>query len=131
MKNDEIIYSIRTTNQFRKSLKRMSKRGYNLDLLDNVVDILSKGKKLPKKKDIKETVIITDAKGRKVEIGLPISTYAISTMDVIDYIIPLKGNYIGHCECHIAPDWLLIYKITEKDLILLLTDTGSHSDLFE
>lgn len=29
MKNDEIIYSIRTTNQFRKSLKRMSKRGYN------------------------------------------------------------------------------------------------------
>jgi len=49
MKNDEIIYSIRTTNQFRKSLKRMSKRGYNLDLLDNVVDILSKGKKLPKK----------------------------------------------------------------------------------
>ena len=49
-------------------------------------------KKLPKKKDIKETVIITDAKGRKVEIGLPISTYAISTMDVIDYIIPLKGK---------------------------------------
>lgn len=33
MKNDEIIYSIRTTNQFRKSLKRMSKRGYNLDLI--------------------------------------------------------------------------------------------------
>ena len=49
-------------------------------------------KKLPKKKDIKETVIITDAKGRKVEIGLPISAYAISTMDVIDYIIPLKGK---------------------------------------
>lgn len=49
-------------------------------------------KKLPKKKAIKETVIITDAKGRKVEIGLPISTYAISTMDVIDYIIPLKGK---------------------------------------
>lgn len=49
-------------------------------------------KKLPKKKAVKETIIITDAKGRKVEIGLPISTYAISTMDVIDYIIPLKGK---------------------------------------
>ncbi len=97
MKNDEIIYSIRTTNQFRKSLKRMSKRGYNLDLLDNVVNILAKGKKLPKKNK--------------------------------DHY--LKGNYIGHRECHITPDWLLIYKITEKDLILLLTNTGSHSDLFE
>ena len=43
----------------------------------------------------------------------------------------LKGNYIGHRECHITPDWLLIYKITEKDLILLLTNTGSHNDLFE
>ncbi|MGP1428816.1 MAG: ABC transporter substrate-binding protein [Fusobacterium sp.] len=49
-------------------------------------------KKLPKKKAVKETIIITDARGRKVEIGLPISTYAISTMDVIDYIIPLKGK---------------------------------------
>jgi addiction module toxin, relE/stbE family len=97
MKNDEIIYSIRTTNQFRKSLKRMSKRGYNLDLLDNVVNILAKGKKLPKKNK--------------------------------DHY--LKGNYIGHRECHITPDWLLIYKITEKDLILLLTNTGSHNDLFE
>ncbi|WP_081690294.1 type II toxin-antitoxin system YafQ family toxin [Leptotrichia hofstadii] len=42
----------------------------------------------------------------------------------------LIGDYVGHRECHIAPDWLLIYKITEKGLILLLTDTGTHSDLF-
>jgi len=42
----------------------------------------------------------------------------------------LIGDFIGHRECHIAPDWLLVYKITEKGLILLLTDTGTHSDLF-
>ena len=42
----------------------------------------------------------------------------------------LKGDYIGHRECHITPDWLLIYK-KEKDMITLsLTRTGSHSDLF-
>ena len=34
-------------------------------------------------------------------------------------------------ECHIEPDWLLIYKIKDNELILLLMATGSHSDLFE
>lgn len=41
----------------------------------------------------------------------------------------LKGNYAGRRECHIEPDWLLIYKIEERDLIL--ERTGSHADLFE
>jgi len=42
----------------------------------------------------------------------------------------LTGNY-GRCrECHITPDWLLIYEVTENDLILYLTRTGTHSDLF-
>lgn len=43
---------------------------------------------------------------------------------------PLSGNY-DHCrECHVAPDWLLIYEVDGSDLILYLTRTGSHSDLF-
>lgn len=75
MKKNKIIYSIHTTKQFRKSLKRVEKRGYNTDLLDEIVDMLAKGNKLPKKNK--------------------------------DY--SLKGNYIGHGECHIAPNWLLIY----------------------
>ncbi len=40
----------------------------------------------------------------------------------------LTGNYKGFFECHIEPDWLLIYKITETSLILIRT--GTHSDLF-
>lgn len=40
----------------------------------------------------------------------------------------LTGQYKGFWECHIEPDWLLIYSITED--CLLLQDTGSHSDLF-
>lgn len=43
---------------------------------------------------------------------------------------PLKGIYKGCMECHITPDWLLVWKQNDKDLILLLIDIGSHSDLF-
>ena len=42
----------------------------------------------------------------------------------------LKGNYKGHRECHIEPEWLLIYKIQDDMLILTLVRTGSHSKLF-
>ena len=42
----------------------------------------------------------------------------------------LTGNWANHRECHIVPDWLLIYQIHEDILILELTRTGSHSDLF-
>ena len=42
----------------------------------------------------------------------------------------LSGDYIGYRECHITPDWLLIYEIKNDELILCLTRTGSHSDLF-
>lgn len=43
---------------------------------------------------------------------------------------PLSGNYGGHRECHITPDWLFIYKIEKNILTLILTRTGTHSDLF-
>ncbi len=42
----------------------------------------------------------------------------------------LTGNYIGFRECHIQPDWLLIYMINHQELILTASRTGSHSDLF-
>lgn len=42
----------------------------------------------------------------------------------------LSGNYKGCRECHITPDWLLIYEISDGELILYLTRTGTHSDLF-
>ena len=42
----------------------------------------------------------------------------------------LSGNYVGCRECHITPDWLLIYEVEDDELILYLTRTGTHSDLF-
>ena len=42
----------------------------------------------------------------------------------------LSGNWKGYRECHIQPDWLLIYRIESNKLILTLTRTGTHSELF-
>lgn len=43
----------------------------------------------------------------------------------------LTGDYIGFRECHIRPDWLLVYRVDGEDLVLFLFRTGSHTDLFE
>ena len=42
----------------------------------------------------------------------------------------LTGNWVGHRECHILPDWLLIYRIEDEVLVLTLARIGTHSDLF-
>lgn len=90
------MYKIVATGRFKKDLKLANKRGYNLSLLSEVVDMLASGEPLPPK--YKDHSII--------------------------------GNYAGCRECHITPDWLLIYEIEEEEIILYLTRTGTHSDLF-
>ena len=90
------MYEIKTTTKFEKDLKLIKKRGYELRLLKEVIDILSKGEELsPKYKD--------------------------------HY---LQGNYVGFKECHIKPDWLLVYKIDNNILVLTLSRIGTHTDLF-
>ena len=42
---------------------------------------------------------------------------------------PLRGNWTGHWDCHIQPDWLLLYKLTDTELTLVRT--GSHAELFD
>ena len=42
----------------------------------------------------------------------------------------LSGNWIGHRECHIQSDWLLVYRVENDILVLTLARTGTHSDLF-
>ena len=89
-------YGIVLTSMFKKDLKLAKKRGYDLSLLNKVVDTLAMGKPLAEKyKDHN-----------------------------------LVGNFTGCRECHITPDWLLIYEILNSELILYLTRTGTHSDLF-
>ena len=42
----------------------------------------------------------------------------------------LTGNWVGYRECHILPDWLLVYRVENNVLVLTLARTGTHSDLF-
>ena len=88
----EIVLS----GRFKKDYKLLQKRGSDLSLLENVVNLLASGEPLPAK--YKDHQLI--------------------------------GDYAGCRECHITPDWLLIYEIIENELVLYLTRTGSHSDLF-
>lgn len=90
------MYAIKTTAQFRRDLRTVKKRGYDIDLLTEVVKKIAAGETLDKRYN--------------------------------DH--SLKGKYEGYRECHITPDWLLIYKISDTTLILGLTRTGTHSDLF-
>lgn len=47
-----------------------------------------------------------------------------------DHLLVSNAKYKDCRECHIEPDWLLVYRINDKELILLLVETGTHSDLF-
>ena len=42
---------------------------------------------------------------------------------------PLKGEWADFRDCHIEPDWVLIYRIEQEELLLVLARTGSHSEL--
>ena len=89
-------YNLKYTNKFSKDLKLIKKRGYNLKLLEKVVEILINREKLSVKNK--------------------------------DYA--LKNKYLGYRECCITPDWLLVYKVIDKELILLSTETKTPSNLF-
>lgn len=90
------MLKVRYANSFKKDYKKIIKRGYNPKLMENIIEKLANGEKLPaKNKDHN-----------------------------------LIGDYVGFRECHITPDWLLIYRIEEDELILVLSRTGTHSDLF-
>ena len=84
-----------TTTKFRKDYKRIKKRGYDLSLLQDVLDALLRQESLDQKyKDH-----------------------------------PLTGNYKGFRECHIGPDWLLIYAVNDSDLILVASRTAFAASL--
>ena len=73
-----------------------------------------------------------------VRRGLDIHQF-ITVLDILqkDGILPpeyfshkLQGKYKGCWECHINPDWLMVWRQDDKQLQLILVDTGTHSDLF-
>ena len=88
------MLKLNTSTRFKKDYKLCLKRGYNMGLLQNVLDTLRIPAPLPQKNNDHQ----------------------------------LSGNHFGERECHIAPDWLLIYRIYDDELYLVRT--GTHADLF-
>lgn len=89
-------YTLKTTKQYAKQLKKCLKRGCDESKLEEVVECLLKGRDLPEK----------------------------------NHAHRLSAKF-GYCwECHITPDWLLLWEYDDDDLILLLLQTGTHSDIF-
>ncbi len=68
-----------------------------------------------------------------VKRGLDISLLeeVVEKLDAKHKDHPLSGNYRGYRECHIQPDWLLVYLMEDDILTLTLVDTGTHVDLFK
>ena len=90
------MYRIKQTSKYKKDLKRIKRRGYDISLLKVIIKKISLGEKLDRKyKDHS-----------------------------------LSGIFSGFRECHITPDWLLIYRYEKEVLVLVLSQTGTHSDLF-
>jgi mRNA interferase YafQ len=90
-----VIYKLALTSRFNNDLKKILKRGYDLQELHRVINLLQADITLPNKY-------------RDHALG---------------------GNWNGHRECHVRPDWLLIYKVENNVLVLTLVRTGTHSDL--
>ena len=90
-------YGIRKTTRYRKSLKKMLKRGKDIKKISAVVRMLAMGETLPPQ----------------------YRDHALS------------GDLAGLRDCHIESDWVLLYFYTENgELVLTLSDTSTHSDLF-
>ena len=90
-------YGIRKTARYRKSLKKMLKRGKDIKKISAVVRILAMGETLPPQ----------------------YRDHALS------------GDLEGLRDCHIENDWVLLYFYTTTgELVLMLSDTGTHADLF-
>jgi mRNA interferase YafQ len=97
---DDFVYNVYKTNTFKKNIKLCYKRNLDLNLLENVIV------KLAKDEALSENNFLHPLKGYK----------KIQNEEVM--------------ECHIHPDWLLVWTQNDTELTLLLTNTGTHSDLF-
>lgn len=90
------MYEFVYTGQFKRSLRRCVKRGLDLSLLQEVLDLLRLNGEL-------------------------LSRFSPHK---------LSGKYHNCWECHIQPDWLLVWQRNNTELVLILLDTGTHADIF-
>ena len=99
--NDKALYIVDYTTKFKKSVELSYRRNLDLELLEVVIKILSEEGILP-----------------EIYLTHPLKGYKKKANETV-------------LECHIQPDWLLVWLQNNNELTLLLVDTGTHSDLFD
>lgn len=90
------MLNIQYQSKFKKDLRLLAKRGYDMKKINNVITMLAEEKPLPARYQ--------------------------------DHA--LRGSWVGYRECHILPDWLLIYSVNNNILLLTIVRSGTHADLF-
>ena len=94
-----INYIVKYSKEFKKSLRKVTKQGKDIDKLLDVVDMLSQKQQLDPK--YKDHALYNDKRFKDCR------------------------------DCHIETDWVLIYKYIENEVVLLLVNTGSHSEVLD
>ena len=94
-----INYIVKYSKEFKKSLRKVTKQGKDIDKLLDVVDMLSQKQQLDPK--YKDHTLYNDKRFKDCR------------------------------DCHIETDWVLIYKYIENEVVLLLVNTGSHSEVLD
>jgi len=107
----------KTTSEFFEKLNNFEETIYAIDITNKFEKSVKKSYARNLDLDLLLEVLHKLAKGE--------------TLDKKYRMHELKGNLAGIMECHILPDWLLLWKQDGKQLILLLLDLGTHSDLYE
>ena len=92
------MYEIYYTNEFKRQLKLIMKRGKSADVMNKTIEILGNTGTLP---------------------VVPYRTHKLSE------------SFANHWEAHLQPDWLLIWKKDDNKIMVVLTNTGTHADLFK
>jgi mRNA interferase YafQ len=98
--SENAVYLVDYTTKFKKSVNLCYRRNLNLELLETAIKILSEKGSLP-----------------EFYLSHPLKGYRKKEHEMV-------------MECHIQPDWLLVWLQNDNGLTMLLTDTGTHSDLF-
>jgi mRNA interferase YafQ len=99
--NEEFIFAVAYTNSFKKNVKLCYKQNLDLNELYKVITSLAKMETLPTKNHVHS---------------------------LIGYGKEREGE--KYMECHIAPNWILIWVQKDNEMILVLTNTGTHSNMF-
>ena len=99
--NEEFIFAVAHTNSFKKNVKLCYRQNLDLKELYGVIESLAKSETLPSKNRVHR---------------------------LLGYGKEQKGE--KYMECHVAPDWLLIWVQKEDEMVLVFTNTGSHANMF-